>query len=79
LIKYTLVPERGAFWTRRLITTIRSGAGVTKAYREDRNSCFIVKNRTVQIHPIPQPIATRVVPGNPSLMDFAAWRLADDQ
>jgi hypothetical protein len=79
MIDYTLVPERSAFRTRRLIAAVRRSAGVAKAYREDRNSGFVVKSRTVQIHPIPQAVATCVVPGNPGPMDLAAWRLADDQ
>ena len=57
----------------------RRRTGVTKANRNDRYFCPVVEHRTVQIHPIPQAIATCIVPRDTRLMDFAAWRLTDDQ
>src|SRR6478672_5856764 len=77
--QHAFVPERSAFGTRRLIPARRPCAGVTKTEGDERDLCFVVEGRTIQIHPISQMIAARVVPGDTSLMDFAAWRLTDDQ
>ena len=62
-----------------VIPAVRLCAGVTEADGNECDPCFVVKGRTVQIHPISQAITTSIIPRDTSLMDLAAWRLADDQ
>jgi hypothetical protein len=62
-----------------IISAIFSDTRITESHRKKRHLRFIVKCRTVQPQPIAQTFAAGVIPRDASLMNFASWRLADDQ
>lgn len=74
----TLVPKRCTFRARRLIASTLSGTGVTKAHWEERNLRGVIEGRAIQLQPVPQAIAARIIPRYPTLMDFSPRGLTDD-
>jgi hypothetical protein len=73
------VPERSTFWARWIVATRFCGARITKTHRENRDSCFIVESRSIQLEPITQTIAACIIPSDTRLVDLFPRRLADDQ
>ena len=57
MLEQSFVPKRSALRARRQIASVVSGAGITKADRQDCHSCFVVENRAVELQPIAQAIA----------------------
>jgi len=74
----TLVPKRCTFQTRRLIASTLSDTGVTKAHWKERNFRCVIKGQAIQLQPVSQTIAARIVPRYPTLVDFSPRGLADD-
>ncbi len=74
-----LMPQRRAFRARRRVTAPWQHAGIAEAHRHDGNPTFIVESLTIHLQPIPQPVATRIVPRDAALVHPDARRLSDDQ
>jgi hypothetical protein len=64
VVEQAFVPERCAFGSRRLVAAVLSGTRITKSHGEKRDSFFIVEDRAIQLDPIAQAVAARVVPSN---------------
>src|SRR6185437_4701990 len=79
VIEQAFVPNRCALGSRRFVASILPGAWIAKSHGTNRDSFFIVEDRAIQPDPIAQPVAARIVPSNPSLMNLAPRCLADDQ
>src|SRR5665213_1994843 len=73
------MPKRCTFRTRRVVAPIFSSAWITKSDGKDRNSGSIVEGRAIQLQPVAQAVAACIIPRDPTLMDLAPRRLADDQ
>jgi hypothetical protein len=79
VLEQAFVPERRTFRPRRLIPAVFSRSRITKSDGDNRHLRGIVEERAVQLQPLAQAIAACVIPRYPTAMDFAPWRLTDDQ
>ena len=79
MLEQAFVPARRALRTGWIVTAILSGAGVTKSHGKDCNHRFIEEGRSIQLQPVTQAIAARIIPRYAAQMDLAPRRLTDDQ
>jgi hypothetical protein len=53
--------------------------GIAKSHGKNRGLSFIEEGQTIQPQPVTPPITACVIPRYTAPMDFAPWRLTDDQ
>jgi hypothetical protein len=79
MLEQAFVPARRTLGTRRIITAILSSPGITKSHGKNRDLSFIEEGRTIQLQPVTEAIAARIIPRYTAPMDLAPWRLTNDQ
>src|SRR5579864_1994552 len=71
-------PKLRAFAPWRQVARIAL-ARIAVAHRDDRHQRFVVERAAIDIHPLPQSFAARVVPRNAGHVHASAGGLSDDQ
>lgn len=72
------MPERRALRPRWQVASVAS-PGIAHAHRHHADTAQIVKPFAIHLQPLPEPLATDVIPRHASGMDFDAWCVADNQ
>src|SRR5665213_967187 len=79
MLEQAFVPARRALRTGWIVTSVLSGARITKSHGKDRNLCVIEEGRTIHPQPVTQTIAACIIPRYSAPVDLAPWRLTNDQ
>ena len=73
-----IVPGGPALETRRQVALLEVMAGEAETHRQDRDAARIVEPSLVEVHPLAEALAGRVLKGDAAHMGADAGRLAGD-